>query len=337
MPTKVIYNIIILSVVWVFIIGTGVYITMFEQPEELIRIEKAGKVIRLKNAELASLMSEHSLSSEKADNALSKWRARYKVIPDQLSSPEVIGYLNELTRSGFEVFDISNSGMEDEGDYSYHSFSVTGRGYFSELYRIVWELENNRYFYRIPELTLVHMDIITEDEDTGAEVMKVMVSFQMQIDAIFSGADGMSAPTEDGVTEAAQALPISRAKSERPPVPGSVLPNERPVLNPFFPLIMDKLPPNTHGLINIERDQLVSIVGDRAIFKVLEDEDYVYRSVGQGEDVYLGQITEVDPTEGRVKARLNKGGIIDAIELYLQSGEQYRKALGSVRRAPLLN
>ena len=31
-----------------------------------------------------------------------------------------------------------------------------------------------------------------------------------------------------------------------------MLPNERPELNPFFPLIMDKLPPNTHNLINIE-------------------------------------------------------------------------------------
>ena len=333
MSTKVLYNIIILAVIWVAIIGVGVYFTMVEQPKELARVEKAEKVIRLKQAELASLMSEHSISSEKADNALSKWRARYKVIPDQLSSPEVIGYLNELTKSGFEVFDVANSGTQGEGDYSYHSFSVSGRGYFSELYRIVWELENNRYFYRIPELTLVHMDIVTKDEETGSEVMKVMVSFQMQIDAIYSGADGMSASEGDGIAEQADALPISRAKSARPPVPGEVLPDERPALNPFFPLIMDKLPPNTHGLIDIESAQLISIVGDRAIFK----EDGQFRSVGMGEDVYLGQVVEVDPTEGRIKARLNKGGIIDAVELYLQSGEQYREALGSVRRAPSLN
>ena len=333
MPTKVIYNIIILAVIWVFIIGTGVYVTMFKQPDELERVEKAGKVIRMKQAELASLMSEHTLSSGRADNALNKWRARYKVIPDQLSSPEVIGYLNELTKTGFEVFDLSSSGTQNEGDYSYHSFSVSGRGYFSELYRIVWELENNRYFYRIPELTLIHMDIITEDPETGNEVMKVMVSFQLQIDAIFSGADGMSAPSDGGVAEEAALLPISRAKSERPPVPIEVLPNQRPALNPFFPLIMAQLPPNTHGLVNIEQAQLVSIVGDKAIFK--EDEEY--RAVGQGEDVYLGQIIEVDPVEGRIKARLNKGGIIDAVEIFLQSGERYREALGSVRRAPSIN
>lgn len=335
MSTKVIYNIIILAVIWVGIIVAGVYVTMFQQPEELARVEKAEKVIRLKQAELASLLTEHSLSADKADNALRKWRARYKVIPDQLSGPEVIGYLNELTATGFEVFDIANSGAQREGDYSYHSFSVSGRGYFSELYRIVWELENNRFFYRIPELTLVHMDIINEDKDTGKEVMKVMVSFQMRIDAIYGAMDGMSAPGEEAQqAEASGDLPeVSRAQSDHPPVPMSVLPDRRPALNPFFPLIMDKLPPNTHGLVNVENAQLVSIIGEKAVFREGDN----FRAVGVGEDVYLGQIVEVDPTEGRVQARLNKGGIIDSIELYLQSGEQYRQALGSIRKAPGIN
>ena len=35
MPTKVIYNIIILAIVWVGIVGAGVYVTMMKQPERL--------------------------------------------------------------------------------------------------------------------------------------------------------------------------------------------------------------------------------------------------------------------------------------------------------------
>ncbi|MFQ5569474.1 MAG: hypothetical protein ACE5G0_07350 [Rhodothermales bacterium] len=330
MPTKVIYNILILAVVWVFIIVAGVYVTMVKQPEEVERVEKAEKVMRLKQAELASLMTEYSSSSERADASLRKWRARYKVIPQQLTGPEVIGYLNELTKTGFEVFDIANSGTQNTGDFSFHSFNISGRGYFSELYRVVWELENNRYFYRIPDLTLTHMDILSEHPETGNEELKVMVSFEMHVEAIFGGAEGMSAPTEGADVSEMNPLPVSRAKGERPPVPEDVLPATRPTVNPFFPLIMSKLPPNTHGLIDIERAQLVSIVGEQAVFKEGES----YRSVGIGGDVYLGQIIEIDPNEGRVKARLNKGGIIDAVELYLQSGEQYREALGAIRRAP---
>ncbi len=331
MPTKVLYNIIILAVVWVFIVAAGLYITAVKQPDELARVEKAEKVIRLKQAELTSLETELSSSSEQADVALRKWRARYKVIPQQLTSPEVIGYLNEVTKTGFEVFDVAHAGTESTGEYSFHSFNISGRGYFSELYRIVWEMENNRFFYRIPELTLVHMDLITEDKESGREELKVMVSFQMQLDAIYGGAEGMSAPA-DGTDDAREAedLPVSRAQSARPPVPLDVLPETRPAVNPFFPLIMEQLPPNTYGLINLEQATLVSTVGEQAIFREGEQ----FRSVGVGDDVYLGQIMEIDPIEGRVKARLNKGGIIDEVEIYLQTGERYRQALGSIRLAP---
>ena len=330
MPSKVIYNIVVLVVVWVAVVSAGIYITVVKQPAELERVEKAEKVVKLKQAELASLLTEHASSVEQADAALSKWRARYKVIPGQLSGPEVVGYLNELTKTGFEVFDVTSNGVKSGGDYSYHSYTISGRGYFSELYRIVWELENNRYFYRIPELTLVHMDIVTEDPDTGTEELKVMVSFQMEIDAIFGGAEGMSAPLDLAEAEAGDDLPVLRAKSELPPVPMEVLPEARPALNPFFPLIMDRLPPNTHDFVNVETDQLLSIVGGEAIFM----HNGSYRSVPVGGDVYLGQITDIDPVEGRVEARLNKGGIIDAVEVYLQTGQLNRQALGTVRVPP---
>jgi hypothetical protein len=56
-----------------------------------------------------------------------------------------------------------------------------------------------------------------------------------------------------------------------------------------------------------------------------------------GDNIYLGQIIEVDPIEGRVRARLNKGGIIDEVEIYLQSGDRSRQAQGSVQRSPLLD
>jgi hypothetical protein len=299
----------------------------------MARVEKAEKVVKLKQAELASLMTEQSQASEQADMALRKWQSRYKVIPQKLESPEVIGYLNELTTTGFEVFDVSLSGTESGGDYQFHSFSISGRGYFSELYRIVWELENNRFFYRIPEVTLVHMDLVSVDDD-GLERMKIMVSFQMQIDAIYGGAEGMSAPEgSEMIAEDPNALPISRAESGLPRVPAEVLPSSRPAINPFFPLIMDNVPPNTYGYIDLETATLVSVAGDKAIFQ----EESQFRAVGVGDNIYLGQIIEVDPIEGRVRARLNKGGIIDEVEIYLQSGDRSRQAQGSVQRSPLLD
>jgi hypothetical protein len=59
-------------------------------------------------------------------------------------------------------------------------------------------------------------------------------------------------------------------------------------------------------------------------------------SLGVGDPVYLGQIVSVDPREGRVIARLNKGGIIDEIEMVLDTGERFRQAVGPVQLSPSL-
>ena len=329
MPSKVIYNIIVIAFIWVAVVAVGIYVTMMKQPEELERVEKAEKVERLKKTELASLISEHESSQDLANEAISKWRARYKIIPDSLSGPAVIGYFNELTDSGFENFDVQYQGVQSSSDYSSHEFGIEGRGYFTDLYRVIWELENSRFFYRVSNLDLSHIDLITENKETGREQMKVMVSFTFDVSAYYAGAEGMSAPDVPPLA-GEDALPVSQASSDELPVPKSVLPKDRPDINPFFPLIMDAIPPNTHGLLNIENARLVSIVADEAYF----EEEGEVRMVAEGEDVYLGQLTEVNPAEGYVRARLNKGGIIDQVELELQTGQRQQEQLGTINRAP---
>jgi hypothetical protein len=46
--------------------------------------------------------------------------------------------------------------------------------------------------------------------------------------------------------------------------------------------------------------------------------------VREGDRVYLGRIEEVDPSEGRVVARLNRGGIVDRVERTLGSDSPLR-------------
>lgn len=324
-------NVLMLALCWIVATGAGVYLTFFQQPEELERLQKLEKVERLKEAEVATLLAEESASARLAEEVLTRWRARYKFIPDSLTSAHVVGFMNDLTSRGFENFDLDYEGIDHTSDYSTHTFRISGKGYFTSLYRFIWEVENHRDFYRISDLELSHIDLISTDRDTGRERMRIMVAFDFKLESFFAGATGLSAPEpslfaseEDGVWAAAGDLP---------PVPREVLPKERPNINPFFPLIMEDLPPNTRELVNVEAVELVSIVGDQAVFK----EGDRYRTVSKGGEVYLGILDVVDPSEGRVVARLNKGGIIDEVEMVLQSGERFRQALGSVRLSPALN
>jgi len=326
------YNIIILSVVWACVLAGGIYITYMQQPEELERLQKAQEAIEMEQAEMRALMSEQADTRAMVDDVMARWKARYKEIPDELSSPSVIGYFNQVTRRGFENFDVTFRGTQRRDDYSLHTYDVQGRGYFNDLYRVVWMLENNRKMYGVRDVRLDHIDVMKEDKERGTDRLQVMVSFRMSVDAYFGGSSTLSAPEESTLAMLEEYdLPISQVADDRPPVPAFVLPAERPDMNPFFPGIMDRLPPNTYNLVNVESDELVSIVGDRAVFR--SGDGFV--SVGEGEDVYLGRLISVDPAEGVVRARLNKGGIMDDIRLEMEVIDRYRQHRGRGVLRPL--
>ena len=320
---------IVVAVLFALVVGGGVYVTYVRQPAELERLQKAEQVAEMKQAEMQDLLAEYTQSQAQAAEAVSKWNSRYKVVPDTLTSPEVVGYLNDRTQRGFETFDISVEGVQPSEDYSHYALRANGRGYFSNLYQFIWQIENSRRFYAVEDLNLSHIDLITKNEDTGQERLQVMVSFNLGINAYFGGPEGMSASGSEWRPVSRDGQPVQRA-SMLPPVPSKVLADANPDINPFFPVIMEQVPPNTRGLIDVEAAQLVSIVGGEAVFK----DEQGLRKVGVGDDVYLGQITQINPTEGRVVAILNRGGIIDDVEVTLGTEDAYRQAMGPTQLSP---
>lgn len=323
------YNVLILAGCWIVAVGLGVYVTFVKQPEKLEQVQKAEQVIRMKQAELTALLAEEVESEYLAADAVRKWNARYREIPKALSSPEVVGYLNELTPSGFENFDVSYDRTTRLADYSYHTFRINGRGYFNNLYRFVWDVENSRSFYRLRDLNLDHIDLVKRDRDTDRDRLQVMVSFSLTVDAYFGGIEGLSAdgPMLAGMTGDETLL----SETPLPTIPQDVLPTRRPAVNPFFPGILDQLPPNTDNLVDFENATLISIAGQQAVFAF----DGEYRALSVGDPVYLGHILSIDPAEGTVHARLNKGGIIDEVRLRLDTGDRFRFAAGARRLVPI--
>jgi hypothetical protein len=323
--------VIALMVGWVAVTSLGAYLTFVRQPAHLERLEQAERVERLKRAEIEQLIKEEAVSAQAAEEALRKWSARYKIIPATLSSPEVVAYLNSLTPAGFENFDIRLTGRDKRADYSTYTYSVSGRGYFSNLYRFIWRVENSRDLHRINNLSLNHIDLVTVDRGTDRQRLKVMVSFTFTIDAFYGGRDGMSVSEEQVARLLADHGINAPLNLDLPPVPRHLLPDESPAVNPFFPLLSRVIPPNTHNRIDVEAAELISIADGRAFFR----EGGEFRSVGLGEAVYLGKIISLDPARGQVVARLNKGGIIDDVTLMLHEGDLLHQMRGIMQIAPI--
>lgn len=301
-------NQIILLVCLLLVGAGGTYLTYFRQQSTINDLEAQIKEKQRKRADLESMYEELIVSEQQFEEAARQWQARYKIFPDTLSSPEMVAYLTDLTQTGFDQFDIAYGGVEEGEDYSIHSFDAQGTASFYHLYRFLWKIENNRPFYRVQNLNINRVERRTTDEETGRTSMEMLASFQLEIEGLFGGAHPEEeAPQTVGTEE--QGLPVARA-NHRPPLPPHVLPRAEPGVNPFYPVILDEVPPNEEGRLNFETANLVAIVDDKAIF----DTDEGTIRLQEGDQVYLGRIIEVDPQNEQVRARLNKGGIVDVIE-----------------------
>ena len=285
----------------VLAVGTaGYYETEVAQQEEMQRIEEAKEVHRLNQALEKDLFAQEAVSSERAAEMTRKWHARYKYIPARMETHDVVNYLESLSSGGFEQFSVSLQSQGATQDFRYYLFKIRGTAYYPSLYQFVWKLENNRNFYQIDNLQLDYTDVFKKNDDTGLQRRLEMVNFSMQIKVFYAGVDGLSAPEEVLVE-----------------IPETLFPRPTPHHNSFYPLVRTDLPPNDELLVDVEKADLISIAGNRAVF----EDDRGQFVLEEGDDVYLGKITEIDPLDIVVRVYLNKGGAEEIVEKRIQVGE----------------
>lgn len=307
-------NTLILLLFVLAIAGGGYYLTQVWQPKELEKIEQQEKEARLRNVQVEQLLQEQSASKEQGEQILRRWKARYKVMPPEMQTWDIIEYLERLTSVGFETFNYDLTGVQRTPNFSVYKFRLDGTAFFRNLHDFVWHLENNREFYHVHDLSLSAVTVSDENPNTGRARQRDMVRFDMMLDAFFAGNEGLT-PDED----------------ELLPIPRSMLPIHYPAHNSFFPIVRTDLPPNELGLVDMDNARLVSIIGNRAIFEY-EDAQY---ELSEGDDVYLGRIVKVDPINGFVRASLNRGGVIDLVEVKMDTDRNLPR--GNVRLAPIQN
>ena len=102
---------------------------------------------------------------------------------------------------------------------------------------------------------------------------------------------------------------LAAAPGERAIVPNYL------AVDPFGPIILSDVPPNLDGLVEVERSDLKAVIPGKAF---VLDQDSNIRTLSEGDEVYLGYVTRIIQEEGRIECTLNKGGIIERIELKIR-------------------
>jgi len=295
----------LLFIVVLIVAAGGFYITQVHQKSQLRAVEQKVEKAQKKKEKLQELQKKMVAEKKKLRQAKREWLNRYSRIPDTVTSVGGATRITRLTQEGFDDISISVQGTNERDGYSETVYDVSGEGKYSALYNAVWNLENSRSLYHVRDLQTSYTERREqpeEGEEDARPQMDLLVSFQMKVAAIFG-----VVKTPGGTPKES---PYTREPRSLPEIADETFPRSTPSVNPLYPLVFEKVPPNEEGKLNVETAVLLSITGEEATFLTTDGETKVVR---EGDEVYLGRITAISSKEGTVTARLNRGGIVETV------------------------
>jgi hypothetical protein len=284
-------NSIALAILLILVVGVGSFIRAYQLPKRVKAIDTEIKKIDAELQDTPNLINQFNDLSTTLTDVQKRWENRNKDIPPVDITSQSYAYFSRIIDlSGFIKLDMIYQGVQNFGSYGYNIYQLKGEGSFDNLYRFVWYLENDRKLYKVHTIFLRGV----ETAPTALEPGALVVTFDMTVHAYFSS-----------VSE------LSSSLGER-----SITPNALAV-DPFTPTIASGIPPNVRALVEIERAELRAVIPGKAF---VLDQANVIRTLQEGDEVYLGYVTKIDPGQGRLECTLNKGGIIEKTELKIRYG-----------------
>lgn len=283
-------NLIILIFLFLIILGVGGYYVLIYQP----------KLHRAKVAELNALNQRYldikalttvydslQRESEKVDSILFH---RAKAIPFRESITDTYNDILRITKnfSRYTRVNIEYDKTERIGVASVDYFTITGQGEFSDVFRLIYELEKSKKLYKISALQLRNATLTT-----GKGEILYQVEFEIKLESYFTDDKNLALNYED--TQPSRIQFVS---------------------DYFYPLIQPEIPPNYDALLEVDGATLLAIIPDGVFIMDKNGNSY---TLAEGDPVYLGYLTKIDYDRQQCEFLLNKGGIIEKVVLKLKS------------------
>lgn len=277
----------LLGLLLLIVLIGGTYIFMFQRGDLNDKNEKLEEL----NAntydpvELADRYEQLKVRSAILDSVL---QSRKFNIPKDLSSIKFYNFMNNVLSNFSEhtQVDIEFQKREQAKNFFFYEYKLTGRGFYNEVFRLIYSIEQSKELKKIITLNMGNM-IQTDDEG----IPLFLVNFEMNAQVYFSN-DSRFAP---------EVLVENDLRTG-------------PIYDAFYPLIRNEIPPNIDELLDVQGSKLLALIPEGAFIADTHGNTYL---VWEGEQVYLGYLTQIDYEENSVSFILNKGGIIEKITLEL--------------------
>lgn len=295
MNKKLRSTLVLLAFLLVILIAGGSYL-YFIQGKNLDKKREKLKELQAKALDPQELLAQYQsllIRSNQLDSILAN---REFNIPQNLSSIKFYNFVNNIT-NGFSdkaQINIEYLDQKAEKEFFYHEYKLTGFGFFNEVYNLIFAIEQSKELKKVTSVSLGNL-VQTKE----GEVPVYLVNFVINAKTYFSS-DNRFAPAT--FVENKLGAPT--------------------LYDAFYPLIRNEIPPNIDELLDVQGATLLALIPEGAFIADSKGNTYL---IWEGEQVYLGYLTKIDYQNSRVSFILNKGGIIEKVDLQLDRTELNEK------------
>jgi hypothetical protein len=215
--------------------------------------------------------------------------ARKFNIPKNISPLRFYEFMNKINGqlSADSKLDIEYIERKVDKNFFYYEYKMTGYGDFNDVYQIIYAIEESKELKKILNISLSNYILSTETSEP-----EFLVNYVINVGVYFSDNDRFaSAEYVENNLRAPHVYDV------------------------FYPLVRTQIPPNVEGLLDVQGARLLAIVPDGVFLSDLKGESYLLM---EGDKVYLGYLTQIDRKNNKARFVLNKGGIVESVEIPLE-------------------
>lgn len=277
------------------LIAGGAYILIFQRGELSAKEEKL-RELKANDYNTEQLTLQYEDLYERSQVLDSVLAARKFNIPQNLSSIKFYDFVTQLTYglSPECKVDVEYVEQKQDRDFFYYEYKLNGSAPYNDLYKFIYGIEQSKELKKVNSISLGSL-VETGKEDGP----KFLVSFNMIAHVYFSSNNRFA--TAEFVENDLAAKPLYDA---------------------FYPLLRNDIPANTDGLLDVQGAKLLALVPEGAFLSDASGGTFL---LWEGEPVYLGYLTSIDYKNNKVKFIINRGGVIEKMELYLEKEETNKK------------
>lgn len=274
-------------IVGILVLGFA-FILIFQKP----KIKKKTKEYdNLKATEYdTKLLTQQLQEKEKQARVLDSILAARKFnIPKNLPPIRFYEFMNQVARMLSEdaTLNVEYQEKKQDKNFFYYEYKISGIGTYNDVYQVIYAVEQSKELKKISNINL--SNYVSADAD---KVSVYLVQYNLTVGIYFSENDRFTSKE-------------SFENELRAPKQYDI----------FYPLILTTIPPNIDELLDVQGARLLAIIPEGAFLSDIKGESFL---LSEGDKVYLGYMTQIDRKNNRVKFILNKGGIIESVEIPLE-------------------